>query len=127
MGNISNKIRHGINERIVCIQYLSWKHKSQEAKAYLQVNFLILLGEKKIEDFTGNLTRIASVQFKKSEIICNFSLNFKISHLQVYSNHKYQKITPSQNVYSMKLCCVHVLWSKHASSNVYLEHKQTGN
>jgi len=49
MGNISNKIRHGINERIVCIQYLSWKHKSQEAKAYLKVNFLILLGKKKLK------------------------------------------------------------------------------
>ena len=57
--NISNKIRHGINERIVCIQYLSWKHKSQAVKAYLQVNFLILLEKKKIEDYTGNLTRIA--------------------------------------------------------------------
>lgn len=47
VGNISNKIRHGINERIVCTQYLSWKHKSQAAKAYLQVNFLILLEKKK--------------------------------------------------------------------------------
>lgn len=26
----------------------------------------------------------------------------------------------------MKPCCVHVLWSKHASSDVYLEDKQTG-
>ena len=81
MENISNKIRHGINERIVCIQYLSWKHKSQAVKAYLQVNFLILLEKKKNRRLYRKPDKNSFVQFKKSEIIGKFSLNFKISYL----------------------------------------------
>lgn len=71
----------------------------KQQKLIYKSTFSFYLKKKKIEDYTGNLTRIASVQFKKSEIIGKFSLNFKTSYLQVYTNHKYQEITLSQNVY----------------------------